>query len=81
MSAGNIQLISNFGLFHIVQITDLNGLMFHVECAGSHESVRLKLTITKQVVLASPTTRSGKNMKTRQQKMTEKKCSFVSNLG
>ena len=62
ISAGNIQLISNFGLFHIVQITALNGLMFHVECAGSHESVRLKLTITKQVVLASPTTCSGKNM-------------------
>ena len=58
---GNIQLISISVLFDLVQITALNGLMFHVECAGSHESVRLKFTITKQVVLASPTTCSGKN--------------------
>ena len=32
-----------------------------VECAGSHETVRLKFTITKQVLRASPTTCSNKN--------------------
>ena len=32
-----------------------------VECAGSHETVRLKFTITKQVLRASPTTGSNKN--------------------
>ena len=32
-----------------------------VECAGSHETVRLKFTITKQVLRASPTTCSNEN--------------------